>query len=160
MPTHLHNVDHFSNEHVGVVLLIPTIMVALISPFAGILCDKLNPRIVLALGYVFLIISALLQFHIHYLIFDVHLTWIPYVFFGIGWALILSPSLVMAISALPSDMSGIAMGTIGTLHNFGAAVGLAITSSMYYKNSILSILCTSIIAFIFILTTIFNKRNK
>lgn len=159
IPLHLHDIEYFSNGHIGLILLIPTIMVAIISPFAGVLCDKFNPRKVLSFGYIFLIISAFLQLHIHYLIFNEHATWIPYILFGIGWALILSPSLVTAISALPSDMSGVAMGTVGTLHNFGGAIGLAITSNMYYKNSILTIFCTSIIAFIFIIITIFKKGN-
>jgi hypothetical protein len=50
---------------------------------------------------------------------------------GIGWACILGPSTVAALSSLPESMGAVAMGSSWTLHNMGGAVGLALGTVVY-----------------------------
>ena len=52
--------------------------------------------------------------------------------FGIGWACILSPSIVTALSSIPETASGVATGTLFTLHNIGGAIGLALGTVAYH----------------------------
>ncbi|MEK8174428.1 hypothetical protein NKH77_51765 [Streptomyces sp. M19] len=44
---------------------------------------------------------------------------------GIGWACVLSPATVSALSAVPERQAGLAVGSSWTFHNLGGAVGLA-----------------------------------
>ena len=160
IPLHLHSFDNFSDEKIGLILLLPTMMVAFISPLSGGLCDRLGPGLVLCIGYMCFIFSAFLQLQLVHLI-QMHLLWIPYIFFGIGWACILSPSLFTALSALPKEMGGVAMGTVGTLHNFGGALGLAIGATLTYMNAMTLILSTSVASLLLILfgAATFKKRS-
>lgn len=130
MPLYLHYIQGQPGYQIGLTLLPATAMVALISPITGRIVDKKGPKGVLMLGLVLFSISALLQaqFNSHshlYLIIFV------YILFGIGWACLLSPSLAAAMSSVPSESSGVAIGTIGTLHNLGGAIGLAIGTVIY-----------------------------
>ncbi|MCE0445197.1 hypothetical protein LT493_09230 [Streptomyces tricolor] len=44
---------------------------------------------------------------------------------GIGWAGVLSPATVSALSAVPERQAGLAVGSSWTFHNLGGAIGLA-----------------------------------
>ncbi len=150
IPLHLHNADNFSSEKIGLILLAPTMMMAIISPLSGTLCDRFGTKTILLVGYMFFIFSALLQIHF-YNNQQLDLLLIPYILFGAGWACILSPSLITAMSSLPEEMGGVAIGAIGTWHNFGATLGLAIGAIMSYLNAMHLILATSLLALFAIL---------
>ena len=82
------------------------------------------------MGLILLLCSALLQSQ-----FSAHTTivllLIAYGLFGIGWACILSPALAAAMTSVPPDRSGIAAGMMGTSHNLGGALGLALGSLIF-----------------------------
>ncbi|MFF7367625.1 hypothetical protein [Streptomyces tricolor] len=44
---------------------------------------------------------------------------------GIGWACVLSPATVSALSAVPERQAGLAVGSSWTFHNLGGAIGPA-----------------------------------
>jgi hypothetical protein len=54
---------------------------------------------------------------------------------GLGWACILGPSTVLAISSLPESSGALAMGASWTLHNIGGVIGLGIGLAVYYAQS-------------------------
>ena len=159
IPLHLHQLDNFSSEKIGFLLLYPTIMVALISPLSGILCDRFGSKIILTIGYACFITSAFLQI-LFYNDLQLHPLLISLILFGIGWACILSPSLITAMSSLPEEMGGVAIGTIGTLHNFGGTLGLAIGSILSYIDAMHLILFTSAISLFIILLGFIRFKNK
>ena len=121
---------HKRHLQIGLSLLPATAMIALFSPITGKIVDKNGPRTVLLVGYVFLTTSAILQIYFsaenYYFIME-----FAYILFGLGFACILSPSIVAAMSPIPKESSGVAIGTIGTLHNFGGAIGLALGTIIY-----------------------------
>ena len=131
LPFYLHNIHLDSSWDIGLMLLPATAMVALLSPIVGHLVDSYGPKKMLMIGFSLFIISAIMQ-----LFFGVQTSTVyilaALLLFGIGWAFILSPSIVAAISAVPKNISGVAMGSIGTLHNFGGAIGLAIGTVVYH----------------------------
>lgn len=114
---------------------------ALLSPVAGRIVDKHGPKGSLIGGLVLLLCSAFLQSH-----FNTHTTiallLVAYGLFGIGWACILSPSLTAAMVSVPPNRSGVAAGMMGTSHNLGGALGLALGSLIFTYGTKLNLLTT------------------
>ncbi len=142
IPLYLHFVHGQPAYQIGFSLLPATFMVAVLSSVTGKIVDKNGPKGVLSLGLSLFIVSALLQsfFGAHSPIYFILFS---YLLFGIGWACILSPSIVAALSSVPKESAGVAMGTIGTLHNLGGAIGLALGTLIYNllaKKTLLSLL--------------------
>jgi len=131
MPLYLHNIHFDTAWKIGLMLLPATAMVALLSPVVGHFVDKSGPKIALMIGFSLFILSALMQAYFTASTSTLYII-SAFLFFGIGWAFILSPSIVAAISAVPESISGVAMGSLGTLHNFGGAIGLAIGTVVYH----------------------------
>ncbi|HEV2613138.1 MAG TPA: MFS transporter [Gammaproteobacteria bacterium] len=131
LPFYLHNIHLDSSWDIGLMLLPATAMVAVLSPVVGHMVDSYGPKKMLMIGFSLFIISAIMQLFFGVQTSTVYIL-IALLLFGIGWAFILSPSIVAAISAIHKNSSGVAMGTIGTLHNFGGAIGLAIGTVVYH----------------------------
>ncbi len=148
LPLYLHNIRGQSSDQIGLTLLPATLMVALLSPLVGSILDKRGPKFILLIGFALFAVSAILQFS-----FDANSS-IGFiigalVLFGIGWGCILSPSIVAALSSVPEAVGGVAMGSLGTLHNFGGAIGLAIGTVVYNvlaKNNLLANLAAQHVA--------------
>ncbi len=158
IPLHLHHLGYTSSFQIGLILLPAMMMVAIFSPISGKLCDYLSTKTVLLIGYGCFIVSALLQIkfgHSEYL----SVLLIPYILFGFGWAFVLSPSLVAAVSSLPQEIGGVAIGSVGTFHNLGGTVGLAIGATLGYTGAMSLILITSIAALLMIFFGLHNPRG-
>lgn len=74
-----------------------------------------------------------------------------YLLFGAGWALIIPASFGIALASLPQEMGGVGMGSIGTFHNFGGTVGLALAAGLGFFGALGLILATSLFVFLVIL---------
>ncbi len=129
-PLYLHYIHGQTGYQIGLSLLPATAMVAALSSVTARILDKRGPKPVLCVGLSLFFISALLQsqFGVNT---SIYLILFSYFLFGIGWACILSPSIVAALSSLPQESSGVGMGTLGTLHNLGGAIGLALGTLIY-----------------------------
>lgn len=139
MPLYLHNIQHQSAYEIGLMLLPASMMVALLSPLVGGIVDKHGLKPLLLLGFALLVASAFMQ-----AIFSSHtgtaFILLAFILLGVGWACILSPSISVALSSVPESISGVAMGSLGTLHNFGGAMGLAIGTMVYHYSAKLILL--------------------
>ncbi|MCX7123720.1 MAG: MFS transporter [Gammaproteobacteria bacterium] len=146
IPLHLNQLGIQSSFEIGLILLPAMLMVAIFSPISSRLCKRWSTQKVMMMGYGFFILSAILQLAL------MHSTQLPlllisYIAFGLGWAFVLSPSLVAGVSSLPQDMGGVAIGSLGTFHNLGGTVGLAIGATLGYTHAMSMVLVTSILAF-------------
>lgn len=141
IPLYLHFVKDFSGSQIGFTLLPATLLVAVLSPVAGRIVDKRGPKGSLIFGLILLLCSALLQsqFNTHT---GIVLLLIAYGLFGIGWACILSPALTAAMVSVPPDRSGVAAGMMGTSHNLGGALGLALGSLLFTYGTKFNLLAT------------------
>ncbi len=130
IPLFLHFVKNYSASQIGFTLLPATLLVAILSPLAGRFADRHGPKILLILGLFLLLVSALLQTQ-----FNAHIaSWLlftAYGLLGVGWACILSPALAAAMASVPADRSGVAAGMMGTTHNLGGSIGLALGSLIF-----------------------------
>jgi MFS family permease len=91
---------------------------------AGWLSDKYTPRLPVAIGYLALIFSFFLFAFINLPSLTVLL--ISLISFGIGIPFIFTPSYSSAISSVPTQKTGVAMGMIATLRMMGGMIGLAL----------------------------------
>jgi EmrB/QacA subfamily drug resistance transporter len=142
IPLYLHYIHGQTGYQIGLSLLPATFMVSALSSVTGKIVDKKGPKGVLCVGLIMFTISALLQLQFG-VQSPIYLLLFSYLIFGVGWACILSPSIVAALSSLPKESIGVGMGTIGTLHNLGGAIGLALGTLIYNvlsKNTLLSLL--------------------
>lgn len=126
IPLYLQTVHHYKAYETGLLMLFATIPLAIFSFVGGVLFNRLGPKRLILLGFVFLIISAALQmyYHVNSSLFDIALGTLT---FGIGWGLIWGPTTTTAISTLPAKHAGIASGSFVTLQEIGGTVGLAVT---------------------------------
>ena len=138
VPLFLHYMQHDTNGQVGLILLSATLMVALLSPQVGRMVDKQGPKLSLIIGFLLFSCSAVMQTtmspHSH-----LHFIMLALILFGMGWACILGPSFVAALSSVPEKAGGVAMGSIGSLHNFGGACGLTLGTLIYYYQAKLTL---------------------
>ncbi|GGQ09834.1 MFS transporter [Streptomyces roseolilacinus] len=130
MPLYLHAVRGLDGHTTGLLLLPCTAAVAVLSPFVGRLVDRHGPRRMLCLGFLALALSALAQARL------TPATGMPFlvsalVAMGVGWALVLGPATVAALSAVPGHLAGTAVGASWTCHNLGGALGLAVGMEVY-----------------------------
>ena len=102
-------------------------MMALLSPLAGSLSDRIEPRKVATTGmllstmgiFVFLFLNR--QTSIYLLIPNLALI-------GLGFALFSSPNTNAVMSSVPPRLYGIASSTLGTMRMVGQAVSMAIVT--------------------------------
>ncbi|HIH2752067.1 MFS transporter [Burkholderia aenigmatica] len=130
MPLYLGELRGQDSAATGWLLLPTTAVMALIAPWAGRGCDRFGTGPVMMAGFAALLLSALMQSA-----FTATTGW-PWVLaafacMGIGWGCVLGPSMTAALSALPENLAGTALGMATTVHNVGGSVGLAAATVLY-----------------------------
>lgn len=139
IPLYLHFIKNYSASQIGLTLLPATLLVAILSPLVGRISDKQGPKNLLLFGLLLLCISAILQTRFNANTATI-LLFVAYGLFGTGWACILSPALAAAMGSVPAERSGIAAGMMGTSHNLGGAIGLALGTLVFTYGTKLSLL--------------------
>lgn len=130
MPLYLSWVRDYDDVEIGLLMLPTTATMAVLSPIVGRLVERTGPRPLLSIGFTAFAASALLQAQLDADSSMAHLI-VAFVLMGIGWAFLLGPAAVAALSAVPERMAGLAVGSTWTFHNFGGAVGLAVGMTLY-----------------------------
>ncbi|MFG3003311.1 MFS transporter [Streptomyces calvus] len=130
MPLYLHTVRGFDGHTTGLLMLPCTAVVAALSPLVGRLVDRWGPRRLLCSGFLALAVSALAQTRLTPAT-DMPALVAAFAAMGVGWALVLGPATVAALSAVPGHLAGTAVGASWTCHNLGGALGLAAGMEVY-----------------------------
>lgn len=134
MPLYLRIVGHFGGLMIGVMLLPTTAVMAAASPIAGRLCDRIGAKKLLVAGFACFSVSAAMQAQFSITPSIEHIL-VAYAAMGLGWACILTPSTVAALSSVPENFGGVATGASWTLHNLGGAIGLSIATIVYQTSA-------------------------
>lgn len=134
MPLYLHSVRQYEGYATGLMLLPCTALVAVLSPVVGRLVDRFRPRLMLCIGFTAFALSALAQSQFTG---DSSVVFIALAFalMGTGWAFVLGPATVAALSSVPERMGGTAIGSSWTFHNLGGALGLAAGMAIYRSSA-------------------------
>ncbi len=130
MPLYLKIIGHLDGFTIGTMLLPTTAVMALASPFAGRLADRLGAQWLLLAGFVLLGLSAAMQAAFTDRFSVIHIV-AAFAVMGLGWACVLGPATVAALASVPERLGGVAVGASWTLHNLGGAVGLSIGALVY-----------------------------
>lgn len=114
----------FTPGQTGLIISCSSFPVLFMAPIAGLLADKLTPKWPISIGYIlimtsFLTLGTFSTPSLPCLLFAL-------VAFGMGIPLIFTPSYSTAISSVPPEKRGIAMGMLITLRFLGGTVGLAL----------------------------------
>lgn len=129
IPYCVQTIMNYSVFQAGLVMLLVTIPISLLSPISGRLYSQVGPRQLIALGFIFLLISVAFQLQFSHQA-SILVVLIGTLFFGLGWGVAWGPSASAALASLPSGQAGVAAGSFTTLQEIGGTVGLAITGSV------------------------------
>ncbi len=127
---HLQHVKGLSPQMAGLVLLTQPLLMALLSPWAGRLSDRVEPRVVasagMALTAVALGLLALLEAHtpLPLLVADLALL-------GVGYAAFSSPNANAMFAAVEPHQLGVASGLTGTMRLLGQMASMAIATLVF-----------------------------
>jgi EmrB/QacA subfamily drug resistance transporter len=120
----------FTPEQAGLVLIAQPIVMAAISPIAGRLSDKIEPRIVASVGMAFTTVGLFL------LIFLTETTPLWYLIvclliLGVGFGLFSSPNTNAIMSSVDKRFYGVASGMNGTMRLLGQMLSMGIAMMLF-----------------------------
>jgi EmrB/QacA subfamily drug resistance transporter len=120
----------FSPEQSGLVLIVQPLVMALLSPVAGRLSDRIDPQIVASAG---MGLSAAGLFMLSFLVESTPLWYIILclVVFGAGLGLFSSPNINAIMSAVEKRYYGVASGMNGTMRVIGQMVSMGIVMMLF-----------------------------
>jgi EmrB/QacA subfamily drug resistance transporter len=120
----------FTPQHAGTILVVQPIVMAIISPIAGRLSDRVEPRIVASAGMASTAVGLFL------LIFLTEATSLWYLAFtlivlGIGFGLFSSPNTNAIMSSVEKRFYGVASGMNGTMRLLGQMLSMGIAMMIF-----------------------------
>ena len=123
---YLQYIKGLTAENAGLIMISQPIVQAFLSPFAGRLSDKIEPRIVASIG------MALIAVGLFLFIFLNEQTTLGFIvsnliLFGFGFALFSSPNTNAVMSSVENRYYGVASGTLGTMRTIGMVLSMGIT---------------------------------
>ncbi|MBW0270269.1 MFS transporter [Nocardia sp. MH4] len=124
-------VQGYSPLESGVRTMPWTMVPMVVAPLAGLVIDRVGPRLLIAAGQVCLAISLAWMA----LIITVDLPYVnfvaPFVLGGIGMGLTFAPSSTIVMDSAAPDDQGMASGINSTVREVGVAMGIAVLASVF-----------------------------
>ena len=120
----------FSPEHAGLILIVQPAAMAVVSPIAGRLSDRIDPQIVASAG---MGLTALGLFLLSFLVESTPLGYmlLCLVVFGVGLGLFSSPNTNAIMSAVEKRYYGVASGMNGTMRLVGQMLSMGIAMMLF-----------------------------
>jgi EmrB/QacA subfamily drug resistance transporter len=115
----------------GLHLLPWTATPLVVAPLAGTLSDRVGPKVLMVPG---LLLQAVGFAWIAVLVAHPPSYWqlaVPFVVAGVGVSMVLPTSSTAALNAVPPVALGKASGILNTLRQFGAVIGIAVTTAVF-----------------------------
>jgi MFS family permease len=123
---YLHFVKGLSPQETGIVLVSQPVVMAIISPFAGRLSDRFEPRIVASVGMAFICLGLFILAGIDAST-SLRVIVTTLIVFGFGFALFASPNTNAVMSSVDKRFYGVASGTLGTMRLVGQMLSMGIS---------------------------------
>jgi MFS transporter, DHA2 family, multidrug resistance protein len=135
LPLYLQNSLGYTALQAGAVFLPVGIMQAVVAPVAGLLSDKINPKIPAAVGLFLLALSLFLNatlslYSEHYQIM------IPLYVRGFAMGLVFTPLSTLALSDIPRHKIAQASGLFNVLRQLGGSFGVALMGALLTRRMI------------------------
>lgn len=127
---YLQNIKALSPQNAGLILMAQPVMMALFSPFAGKLSDRIEPRIVASLG---MAMTTLGLIFFSFIGRDTSpgLLVIDLMVLGLGTAFFSSPNTNAIMGSVDRKFFGIASGSVGTMRLLGMMVSMGIVTLLF-----------------------------
>ncbi len=125
VPIFLIEINNISPMGVGFVLLPGAMLIALISPYAGKLGDRIGARLPVAIGMSLIVVGNLVA--AYYAGGSVTGVTVGMTLYGLGFAFMQSPLVATATQLLPLHRQGIGMGIFMMIFFLGGAFGVALS---------------------------------
>ncbi|MGD0916015.1 MAG: MFS transporter [Thermodesulfobacteriota bacterium] len=127
---YLQYIKAFDPLSAGSILIFQPVVMAIGSPFAGRLSDRIEPRIVASLG---MALTAVGLFVLGFLHADTSLGFIiaDLILIGSGFALFSSPNTNAVMSSVDKRFYGVASGTLGTMRLIGQMFSMGIAMLIF-----------------------------
>jgi MFS transporter, DHA2 family, multidrug resistance protein len=131
-PVYLAVVRGYSSLMIGKTMFVTGVCMFLTAPFAGRLMNVIDPRIMIAIGFIFFAIGT---YQASFVTVDWdfwELLW-PQIFRGVGLMLSMVPINNLALGTMPPSKIKNASGLFNLMRNLGGAVGLALINTLLDK---------------------------
>lgn len=127
MSLYLQVIVGLSSESAGIIILAQPLVMALFSPLAGALSDRIEPRLVASVG---MTLSTIGIFFFIFLRINTPLGLLAanLALIGLGFALFSSPNTNAVMASVQPKLFGIASSTLGTMRLVGQALSMAIVT--------------------------------
>ena len=135
LPLYLQNSLGYTAFQAGSLFLPVGLLQAFMAPTAGMLSDKINPKILAGTGLTLLAFSLYLNSSLS-LFSEHHQIMIPLYIRGIGMGLIFTPLTSIALSNVPRQKTGQASGLYNIIRQIGGSFGIAFMSSLLMRRAI------------------------
>jgi len=137
MSLFLQKIKGFSPQQAGAILVAQPLMMTILSPFAGKLSDKIEPRKLATAG---MLMSAIGLFMLAFIgqQTPVYLIIAVLIIMGTGFGLFSSPNMNTIMSSVDKKQLGIASGTSATMRVVGQMVSMMIATlifSLYFSGA-------------------------
>lgn len=127
---YLQYVKDLSPQIAGLILIAQPVVMAIVSPFAGRLSDRIEPRIVSSVGMTLTTIGLLL-----FASLDEHSTLgsivVRLIVLGLGFALFSSPNVNAIMGSVEKRFYGLASGSMGTMRMLGMMISMGIATVIF-----------------------------
>jgi EmrB/QacA subfamily drug resistance transporter len=127
---YLQHIQALSPQHAGLILIAQPIVQAAFSPFAGMLSDRIEPRIVSSLGMAITTVGLLMLVFLGSnsgLVFIIG----TLVVLGFGFALFSSPNMNAIMGSVERKFFGLASGSVGTMRMLGMMISMGIATLVF-----------------------------
>jgi EmrB/QacA subfamily drug resistance transporter len=127
---YLQYIKNIPPQYAGSILIAQPIVMAVFSPLAGRLSDKIEPRLIASAG---MMITAIGLFSLVFIGAGTSkvLIVLTLAFLGFGFSLFSSPNMNAIMSAVENRHFGIASGTVATMRLLGQMTSMAITMVVF-----------------------------
>ena len=127
---YLQYIKGLSPQNAGLVLISSPVVMAICSPYAGRISDRIEPQIVASLG---MILTAVGLFLFTFLNRNSTLEFIiaSLILLGLGLALFSSPNTNAIMSSVERKFYGIASGSVGTMRLLGMMISMGIVTLLF-----------------------------
>ena len=127
---YLQYIKGLTPQGAGTVLVFTPIMMAVFSPFAGKLSDKVEPRVISSLGMVLTTLGLMLLILLDNQTRLMYITAIM-VILGLGFALFSSPNMNAIMGSVDKRFFGIASASVGTMRLLGQMLSMGIVTLIF-----------------------------
>ncbi len=127
---YLQYIKGFTPQHAGMILISQPVVMAIFSPFAGRLSDRMEPRVVASIGMGFTVAGLFLftfidrEAHIGFIVTGLMLL-------GFGFALFSSPNTNAVMSSIEKKFYGVGSSTLGTMRLIGQMLSMGIAMVVF-----------------------------